>query len=1094
MIAWFTRNGVAANFLMLLLVVGGLGSLVGIKKELFPQFSLDTIVVRVPYLGASPEEVEEAVNIRIEEALQGLDGIEELRSTAQENAGSVSILVSRGYDISDVKEEVKTRIDAITTFPEETERPIIEEFLIQRDTIWIGIYGEADELAMKRLAQKIRDDLVQLPEISQAFVRGVRNYEISIEVSENALRQYGLTLEDVMQVVRGNSIDLPAGQIRARGGDILLRTEEQAYRGDEFADLIMISRVDGTQIRLGDVAEIVDGFEDVAIISEFNGKPASLVLVREVGYENPLKISAAVNRYVEEAKKTWVPDGIELECWADSSYYLKGRLNLLLENGAIGFGLVLLSLSLFLRPTLAVFVAVGIPVSFLGTFLVGPFFGLTINLISMFAFILVLGIVVDDAIVVGESVFSEYQKKGPGAESAIRGTHKVATPVTFAILTTIVAFCPVFFFPGLMGKFLFTIPLVVIPTLAFSLVQSKLVLPYHLSLCKVGLKKNRLALNPLSRLQRKISDGLEWFVIHVYKPNLKIALEYRYATWAAFLSILAVSIGLVIGGWIRFVQFPDVPSDFIQMELQMPEGTPAEETSRAMRRIDKALDEISQEAISRGEIDPVLHKGLFVGFFTMTGGPNPESTTFGSNIGSMIVELAKNEIRDSNSFEVADAWREKVGAIPGARRLNFQASAGGPIGLPVDIRLIGPDFDQLKSAAMEIQERLGEFEGIYDIRNTYSEGKQEIKIKLKDNAHTLGLNASDLARQVRQAFYGGEAQRIQRDQDDVRVMVRYPRAERESIGNLENMYIRTRSGDAVPISEVADISFGIGYPSISRIDRQRAINVQAIADKDIVSPTEINEALYPKSPYEQRAYQLMGQEVEPSITEEILARYPGIIPVKSGEAKDWEELLPVLISGMLFVVLAIYTLLAIPFKSYIQPLVVISVIPFGVAGAILGHMVNFQDLGTFQDLSTLSFLGIIALSGVVVNDSLVLVHYINDLRLQGVPLRDAVIQGGMARFRPILLTSVTTFVGVFPILLEKSIQARFLIPMATSLSFGVLFATFITLVLVPSLYLMLEDLKRIAQRFARWTIHLYAGDAVPEAASASLSMAPGKDT
>ena len=406
MIAWFTRNGVAANLLMLLLIVGGLGSLVGIKKELFPLFSLDTITVRVPYRGASPEEVEEGVVFRIEDALHGLDGIEELRSEARENSGLVSILVSRGYDIRKVKDEVKTRIDAITTFPQETERPIIEEFNIQRDIVWIGIYGEADEITLKRLAQKVRDDLVQLPEISQAFLRGVRNYEISIEVSENALRQFGLTFDDVMKVVKDNSLDLPAGQIRARGGEILLRTKEQAYSGEEFAALVLISRGDGTQIRLGDVAEIVDGFEDVSVTSEFNGKPAALVLVREVGSENPLKISSAVTRYLEEARDTWIPDGIEVEGWADSSYYLKGRLTLLLENGAIGFALVLLSLSLFLRPTLAMFVAVGIPISFLGTFLIGPFFGLTINLISMFAFILVLGIVVDDAIVVGESVFS----------------------------------------------------------------------------------------------------------------------------------------------------------------------------------------------------------------------------------------------------------------------------------------------------------------------------------------------------------------------------------------------------------------------------------------------------------------------------------------------------------------------------------------------------------------------------------------------------------------------------------------------------------------------------------------------------------------
>ena len=1080
MIAWFARNGVAANLLMLLVVVGGLGALMGIKKELFPKFSLDTIFISVPYRGASPEEVEEGVIIRIEEALQGLDGINELTSNAQENFGAVTIQVTRGYDLRKVKEEVKTRIDAITTFPLETERPIIEEFEIQRDVIWIGIYGEADEVTLKYLAEKVRDDLVQLPDISQAAVQGVRNFEISIEVSEHALRKYRLTFDDVMRVVRGNSIDMPAGQIRTKGGEILLRTKEQAYTGEDFAELIVISRDDGAQIRLGDIATIVDGFEDHSVITEFNGKPASLVVVREAGKESPLKISKAVKDYLEASKHTWIPEGIEMVGWSDASYYLQGRLNLMVENGAIGFVLVLLSLTLFLRPSLAMFVAVGIPVCFLGTFLIGPFIGLTINLISMFAFILVLGIVVDDAIVVGESVLTEFQKNGPGVESAIRGTHRVSTPVTFAVITTIVAFFPIFFLPGLMGKFLMTIPLVVIPTLAFSLVQSKLVLPYHLSLCRVGDKKPRSQLNPISRLQRKVSDGLEWLINASYRPTLKVALEYRYATWAGFIAILAISIGLVIGGWIRFVQFPDVPSDFIVTELRMLEGTPIEETTRAIRKLEKALEEVSQEAIARGEIDPVAHKGLFVGSYIISLGPGPAASSIGSNMASIIVELAKSEIRDSNAFEVTDAWREKVGDISGVQRLIFQANAAGPVGLPVDIRLVGPDFDDLKAAAVEIQERIGEFEGVYDIRNTYSEAKQEIKIKLKKHAHTLGLNASDLARQVRMAFYGGEAQRLQRHQDDVRVMVRYPKADRGSVGNLENMYIRTQSGAAVPISEVANIEFGAGYPNITRINRQRSVNVQAVADKDIANPTEINRALYPVNPSKKRFMEMIGQEVQPSITEQVLAQYPGIVPVKSGEAKDMEELMPVLISGMLLITVAIYALLAIPFKSYLQPFIVISVIPFGVAGAIMGHMVNFQDLGTFQDLSALSYMGIIALSGVVVNDSLVLVHYINELRSQGVPLREAVIRGGVGRFRPILLTSVTTFVGLFPILLEKSLQAKFLIPMATSLSFGVLFATFITLLLVPSFYLILEDVIRILERLKKWIIGLYSSPPIQQ--------------
>ncbi|MCZ6672646.1 MAG: efflux RND transporter permease subunit, partial [Verrucomicrobia bacterium] len=860
---------------------------------------------------------------------------------------------------------------------------------------------------------------------------------------------------------------------KSRGGEILLRTKEQAYTGDEFSDLVLISREDGTEVRLSDVAEIVDGFEDITISTNFNGKPAALVLVREVGSESPLNIAKQVYKYIEESKKTWLPEGIELEAWGDSAFYLEDRLNLLLENGALGFVLVLLSLSLFLRPSLAFFVAVGIPVSFLATFLVGPFLGLTINLISLFAFILVLGIVVDDAIVVGESVFSEYQKNGPGLESSIRGTHMVSTPVTFAVLTTIVAFVPIFFMPGLLGKFFVSIPLVVIPTLLFSLVQTKLVLPYHLSLCKVGDRQHRDELNIFSRFQRRFSDGLERFIHNVYDPAVEVALNYRYATLGAFIGILIVSIGIVAGGWIRFVQFPNVPNDFILVQLLMPEGTTAEETERAVKRLEAGLNKVSQDALDRGEIDPVSHRNVSVGYSTFTGGPNPEVTATGSNIGSIIVELAKREVSDSNAFEVVEAWRSNVGQIPGARQLTFRASAAGPVGLPVDIRLTGPDFAQLKAASLEIQEQLYEFEGLKDIRDTYSEGKQELKIKLKDSARTLGLNAADMGRQVRQAFYGGEAQRIQRDQDDVRVMVRYPKAERGSIGNLENMYIRTPMGTAVPISEVADIEFGMGYPAISRIDRQRVINVQADADKDVANPTEINRALYPVHPFKKRFLQLFGIEVKPSILEEILENYPGVIPVKSGEAKDFEELLPVLIGSMVFVVVVIYTLLAIPFKSYVQPILVISAIPFGVAGAIFGHLINFQNLGTFQDLSMLSLLGIIALSGVVVNDSLVLVDYINKLREKGIPLKQAVHLGGIARFRPIILTSVTTFVGLVPILLERSLQAQFLIPMATSLSFGVLFATFITLLLVPSLYLILEDIRRIAKACSRWIRNLY---------------------
>jgi len=1056
MIAWFTRNGVAANLVMLILVVGGIASYITVKRELFPQFSLDLVTVRVPYLGASPEEVEESVVIRIEEAIQSVDGIKEMSSVAQEGYGSVTVTVDKGYDISKVKDAIQTRVDAITTFPANTERPIIDEPLIPKEVIRISVYGDANEREIKKIAERVRDELVELDGISQAEVQGVRAYEISIEVSETTLRNYGLTFDQVVQAVRGSSIDLPGGLIKAEGGEISLRTKEQAYTGSDFESIVLLATPDGGRLMLGDIAIVKDGFADDDIFTRFNGKSSAIVLVKEVGSENPLEISDKVYDYVEDAQGSWIPNGVKLEAWSDSSFYLQGRIDMLLQNGAAGFVLVLITLAIFLRPSLAFFVAIGIPVSFLATIAISPAIGITINLLSLFAFILVLGIVVDDAIVVGESVFTEFQTGGPGVESAARGAQLVSMPVTFAVITTAVAFVPVFFLPGMIGKFMYDVPIVVIPTLLFSLVQSKLVLPYHLSLCHVGDKEGREKLNPLSRLQRRFSDGLEGFVKKVYMPTLDKALSFRWLTLSLFIAALLFSFALVAMGFIRFVFFPNVPSDFIFLELKMAEGTPISETQKAIERIDRAIDGISKEETSQGRIDPVKHKAVFIGYSVLAGGPGPASVSSGSNMAAIILELSKGELRDSNADEIANRWRDEVGEIPGARKLTFLSSASGPVGLPVDVRLTGRNFDELKAASLEIQEELKQFEGLIDIRDTYAEGKRELKVSLKDSARTLGLSASDLGRQIRAAFYGAEAQRVQRDKEDLRVMVRYPKEERNSLGNLETMRIVAPNGSRIPIGEVADVSFGTGYPSIARLDRQRIINVQADADKEVANTDRINAALYGKSPGD-----------PDSILARVLEKYPSVSSVKGGEAKDMEESIPAMMMGGLLVMVMIYALLAIPFKSYLQPLIVISVIPFGIGGAIFGHLVNFQNLGTPQDLSLLSLLGIIAMSGVVVNDSLVLVERINRLRKEGMSTFEAVHVGGSQRFRAIILTSATTFVGLIPILMEKSLQAQFLIPMATSLAFGVLLATFITLLLVPCAYIILEDVKRVIGGFLK---------------------------
>lgn len=1050
MIAWFTRNGVAANLVMLILVFGGIASYLTVKRELFPQFSLDLVTVRVPYLGASPEEVEESVVIRIEEAIQAVDGIKEISSTAQEGYGAVTATINKGYDLAKVKDDIKSRVDAIISFPVDTERPIVDEPLIQKDVIRVSVYGDASEKEIKKISERVRDEIVELEGISQAEVQGVRDYEISIEVSEFKLRNYDITFDQVVQAVRSNSLDLPGGLIKAEGGEISLRTKEQAYVGADFQNIVLLSNPDGGKLYLGDVATIKDGFADQDMITKFNGKPAGIILVREVGSENPLEISKLVYEYVENASKTWLPDGVKLEAWSDSSFYLQGRIDMLLDNGLIGFILVIITLTIFLRPSLAFFVAIGIPVSFLATIAIAPMIGISINLLSLFAFILVLGIVVDDAIVVGESVFTEFQKNGPGVESAVRGAKLVSMPVTFAVITTAVAFIPVFFLPGMIGKFMYVIPIVVIPTLLFSLVQSKLVLPYHLSLCNVGDKGGRENLNIFSRWQRRFSDGLERFIQNVYMPTLDRALKFRWVTLSVFVAMLIVSFALVASGAIRFVFFPNVPSDYIFVELNMAEGTPLSETRKAFTRIEDALTEISEEETAKGFIDPVKNRAAFLGYSVLAGGPGPASFSSGGNVASIILELSKAELIDSNADEISQRWREKVGEIPGARKLNFLSSAAGPVGLPVDIRLTGRNFRDLKSASMEIQEELKQFEGLLDIRDTYAEGKRELKVTLKDNARSLGLTSADLGRQIRYAFYGAEAQRVQRDKEDVRVMIRYPKEERESLGNLESMRIVAPNGSRIPISEVADLNYGVGYPAISRLDRQRIINVQADADKNVANTDAINAALYGKSP-----------DDPDSILGRVLAKYPEVRSLKGGEAKDMEESIPAIIGGMLLVMILIYALLAIPFKSYLQPLIVISIIPFGIGGAIYGHFI------TFQDLSLLSLLGIIAMAGVVVNDSLVLVERINRLRSEGMSLFEAVHVGGSQRFRAIILTSITTFAGLAPILLERSLQAQFLIPMATSLAFGVLFATFITLLLVPCAYLILEDFKALMNRWWR---------------------------
>ena len=1049
MIRWFTQNGVAANLLAGITVVTGIFAAMNIKLELFPELDLDIVSISVPYPGAAPEEVESGIVELIEDRIQDVDGIKKITATAGEGIGTLLVEVERGYDATEVSDKIKVRVDTIDNLPEEAEEPTVEELLIRNEVISLAIYGNTDVKTLKEIAEFIRDELNVRESITQVDVKGVAELEISINVSEISLREYGLTFDDIVQAIRSSSVDIPGGSIKSQGGEILLRTTGKAYTGSGFEDIPVITRQDGTVVRVRDLATVEDGFVDDPLITEFNGQRAVLLRIFAVGDESALDVSGRVQAFAKTINND-LPEGIQVEVFRDFTYYLKGRLQMLIENGIYGLLLVLLILTLFLRPSLAFFVMLGIPISFLGSMLFLPALGISINLASLFGFILVLGIVVDDAIIVGESVFTQFQKHGgAGVEASVAGTKKVSIPVTFAVLTTIVAFLPILTIPGFLGKFFYPIPVVVIATLIWSLIQSKLVLPYHLTLCKVGGNK-REKINWLQKQQRKIADSLERFIEHRYRPFLKLAINFRYATAAFFIAILMIMFGMLGGKHLPFVFFPPVPSDYIVAKLVMPEGTPVALTTRAIEQMQTGLDQLIEEIKKEGHGEPFENAVVTIGGqpFEGSGGPMGDmGNSTSTNIAEIAVELVKREdlagsgdIESLSAPNLANRWRELIGPVAGVKELSFNANAAGGAGMPIDIQLTGRDFATLQTASAAIKAKLATYEGLFDIKDNYSSGKREIQLDIHPTAQPLGLRQADLGRQVRAAFYGVEAQRIQRGRDDIKVMVRYPLDERQSVENLEDLRIRTPDGREVPFDQVADFEITEGFSSITRVDRRRVINITADADKGVADLGLIKASLKDK------------KGVAGFLTT-ITDDYPGITWSFQGEAREQADIFASLGQMTLIAIFLIYALLAIPLKSYVQPVIVMIVIPFGLIGAIGGHIIMGQPM------SILSVLGFVALAGVVVNDSLVLVDFINHERKEGKTLRFAIEDAGAQRFRPIILTSLTTFAGLLPVLFETSLQAQFLIPMAISLSFGVLFATFITLLLVPAFYSILEDIR-----------------------------------
>ena len=1028
MIAWFAKNDVAANILLAVILISGLYVVSNhIPVDLFPEFEQRSVRVTMSLPGASPQEVEEGITIRIEEAVQDLEGIRELNSSSSEGSASVTIEVEEGYNVREVLDDVKIKVDAINNFPVDAENLLIQVPQWRRDAIGVVLYGEYDPITLRRLADTVRDELAAIKGISQVEVGGTLPFEISIEIQELVLRKYDLTLEQVATVIRQNATDVSAGNLKTEGGDIFIRSRGQAYNADEYANIPIVTTQDGTMIKLGDLANIVDAFEETPLKTRFNGMPAVEVEVFRTGDESIIEVTQAVKDYVI-AKQSQMPEGLSLDFWRDRSEPIKARLATLSTSAWQGALLVITLLALFLRPSVAFWVCLGIPMSFMGAFLLMPIFDVTLNLMSLFAFILVLGIVVDDAIVTGENVYAHLERGENPLDAAIKGTQEVAVPVTFGILTTAAAFLPLAFQTG-RGSWYAAIPFVIIPVLLFSLIESKFILPAHLKHVKPRGDKPG---SKLSEIQKKVARSLEVLIERAYQPVLARAMQWRYASWVFMFSVLLVIIGSIASGQTKFVFFPRVQSEVATATLVMPAGTAFESTDRIVKSITGHAQALREEYLDEDTGESVIRN-----IYSVSGGRN--STT-----GRVQIDLVPPEKRtvDVSTREVVNEWRKRVGQIAGAEQLNYRAEIGGWGGSPVDIELKGRDTNALNDFGEKLKAKMAEYAAVFDIEDSLSDGKEELQLELKPEARLLGLDLNTVARQVRQAVFGFEIQRIQRGREEVRVMVRYPLQARQSIETLEQMMIRIGPNQEVPLWQVADVIPGFSPDSILRVDRQRTLSVTADFDKKNGDLT------------------LVQSELSEWLSEQ-LAQYPGVSFEMAGEARDQEESSQGLIVGGIGLAILIYILLAIPFKSYSQPIIVMSVIPFGLVGAVIGHWIMGMDL------TLLSFMGMLALSGVVVNDSLVLVDYINQKRLEGVPLKKAVYDAGGRRFRPVLLTSLTTFAGLMPLLFEKSTQAQFLIPMAVSLGFGILFATLITLFIVPLNYLILEDIKRYFRDYGR---------------------------
>ena len=1054
---------------MVFIIVAGLVTVMKMRREMMPQFALDMIFISVDYPGSSPEEVEEGICIKIEEQIEGIEGIDRMISTAREGKGEVLVELESGTDVQKVLDEIKAEVDRIDTFPEEAEEPLVLEIINRDPTIYIAAYGDVAERNLRLAAEKIRDDLLdprivskmemksgtdqgffpalkmKQPEvITQIELVGVRDYEIAVEVSEDNLRRYGLSFDQVVNAVQTGSIDLPGGKIKTAQGEILVRSKGQLYVGREFEAIPLITLKDGTVVRLGQVANVIDGFEDVDIKARFNGKPAAVVRISRTSEQDIIEIANIARNYVK-AHNSKMAEDIDLAIWGDLSVLVRDRIDLMLRNGFQGITLVFIALALFLNFRLAFWVAIGIPISFMAAFLVLNAFGQTVNMISLFAFIMTLGILVDDAIIVGENIFTHYHRGKSPSAAVVDGLKEVGGPVVMAVSTTGVAFLPLMFIAGIMGKFIAVMPMAVIIILIVSLGEALIILPAHLNHALMQSEKRKAKLNSWHENLRKRIEGLLQFAIkRLYTAAINYVVKNRYFTFSIGIGVLIISLGIVAGGYVPFVFFPKGESDWLIAEINYPLGTPVRLTEAAVQHLENNAFELNTafSDFSEENVDLVQNTFALVGVIPRRDWKPPQ---IGSHVGEVWVELVASGKRpEISTNEILARWRSQVGELPGIDRMAFFTLEGGPAGNAIEIQLNGEDFDQLSMAADELKKEIKTYPGTYDISDNFRPGKQEKKLRVKPGARSIGVTMRGLAKQVRQAFYGEEALRIQRGRDDVKVMVRYADQQRSSLSGFDEMRIRTNDGQEIPIEEVADIAHGRAYSTINRVDRKRTVTVISDIDETTANANQI------------------VADLKANFLPKLVERYPDVSYDLEGQQKRTSESIDSLKSGYLLAMMGIFLLLASQFRSYIQPVIIMFAIPFGLIGAVFGHLVMGMEF------TIISIFGIVALSGIVVNDSLILIDFINRAVRSGIDIETAVVESGKARFRPVLLTSITTIAGLLPILLETSFQAQFLIPMAISICFGLLAATVLTLLYVPALYLIVRDIRNsFVHRFQR---------------------------